>query len=150
MFSPHKHWNTFCNWFVVKDLIKLKSFCTAKESNKQTKKHPQNERKYLQRKQLTMDWWWFSSSVMSDSCDPMDCSRPGSSVHGIFQARILEWIAISFSRGSSRPRNWTQVFCIAGRFFTDWAMRVARQGINLQNIRAAHTAQYQKTNGQKI
>ena len=51
-------------------------------------------------------------------CDPMDCSLPGSSVHGIFQARILEWVAISFSRGSSRPRDRTRVFCIVGRHFT--------------------------------
>ena len=51
-------------------------------------------------------------------CDPMDCSRPGSSVHGILQARILEWVAISFSRGSSRLRDRTQVSCIAGRLFT--------------------------------
>ena len=51
-------------------------------------------------------------------CDPMDCSLSGSSVHGIFQARVLEWIAISFSRGSSRPRNRTRVSCIAGRHFT--------------------------------
>ena len=42
-------------------------------------------------------WWWFSHQVVSHSCDPMDCSPPGSSVHGTFQARILEWIAISFS-----------------------------------------------------
>ena len=42
-------------------------------------------------------------------CDPVDCSPPGSSVHGILQARILEWVAISFSRGSSRPRDRTQV-----------------------------------------
>ena len=55
----------------------------------------------------------------------MDCSLPGSSVHRIFQARILEWIAISSSRRSSLPRNWTQVSWIAGRFFTDWAMREA-------------------------
>ena len=53
----------------------------------------------------------------------MDGSPPGSSVRGIFQARILEWVAISFSRGSSQPRNQTQVSCIAGRFFTNWAMR---------------------------
>ena len=46
-------------------------------------------------------------------CDPMDCSLPGSSIHGIFQARILEWFAISFSRGSSWPRDWTQVSCTA-------------------------------------
>ena len=50
-------------------------------------------------------------------CNPMDCNTPGSSVHGILQARILEWVAISFSRGSSRPRDPTQVSCIAGRHF---------------------------------
>ena len=55
----------------------------------------------------------------------MDCSLSGSSVHGIFQARVLEWIAISFSRGSSQPRNWTQVSHIAGRRFTIWATREA-------------------------
>ena len=54
-------------------------------------------------------------------CDPMDYSLPGSSVRGIFQARVLEWIAISFSRGSSQPRDWTQVSCIAGKCFTVWA-----------------------------
>ena len=47
--------------------------------------------------------------------DPMDCGLPGSSVHGIFQARVLEWVAISFSRGSSWPRDWTQVSCIVGK-----------------------------------
>ena len=51
-------------------------------------------------------------------CNPKDCSPPGSSVHGILQARILEWVAIPFSRGSSSSRDWTQVSCIAGRFFT--------------------------------
>ena len=51
-------------------------------------------------------------------CDPMDCSSPGSSVHGIFQARILEWIAMSFSRGSSQPRDQTcfaSISCIGSR-----------------------------------
>ena len=56
-------------------------------------------------------------------CDPMDCSLPGSSIHGIFQARILEWVAISFSRGSSQPRDRTLVSHIAGRRFTLWAIR---------------------------
>ena len=56
-------------------------------------------------------------------CDPMDCSPPGSSVLGILQARILEWIAISLSRGSSWARNRTQVSSIAGRLFTNWATR---------------------------
>ena len=50
-------------------------------------------------------------------CNPVDCSPPGSSVHGILQARILEWVAVSFSRGSSQPRDRTQVSCIAGRCF---------------------------------
>ena len=57
-------------------------------------------------------------------CDPMDCSLPGSSVHGIFQARVLELIAISFSRGSSRPRDRTWVSHIVDRRFTIWATRV--------------------------
>ena len=56
--------------------------------------------------------------TMSCLCDPMDCSPPGSSVHGTSQARILEWAAISFSRGCSRPRNRTCISCLAGRFFT--------------------------------
>ena len=62
---------------------------------------------------------WVSEVAQScpTLCDPMDCSLQGSSVHGIFQARVLEWIAISFSRESSQPRDWTQVSCIAGRRF---------------------------------
>ena len=56
-------------------------------------------------------------------CDPMDCSLLGSSVHGIFQARILEYVAISFSRRSSWPRYWTRVSRIIGRHFTVWATR---------------------------
>ena len=56
-------------------------------------------------------------------CDPMDCSLLGSSVHGILQARIVEWVAISFSRGSSRPRDKTQVSCTADGFFTVRATR---------------------------
>ena len=51
-------------------------------------------------------------------CDPMDCSLPGSSVHGIFQAKILEWVAISCSQGSSQPRDKTVSPAVAGRFFT--------------------------------
>ena len=50
-------------------------------------------------------WWWFSCWVVSDSCSPMDNSPPGSSVHGILQARRLEWVAMPFSRGSSWPRS---------------------------------------------
>ena len=53
-------------------------------------------------------------------CDPIDCSPPGSSVHVIHQAKILEWVAMPSSRGSSQPRNQAQVSCIACRFFTIW------------------------------
>ena len=58
-------------------------------------------------------------------CDPMECSQPGSSLHGIFQARILEWVSISFSRGYSWPRDRTQVSRIPGRRFNLWATREA-------------------------
>ena len=70
-----------------------------------------------------------SESEMAQSCptlcDPMDCSLPSCSVHVIFQARAPEWVAISFSRGSSWPRDRTWVSCIAGRCFTLWATREA-------------------------
>ena len=58
-------------------------------------------------------------------CDSVNCSLPSSYVHLILQARILDWLANPFSRGSSRPRNWTQVSCIAGKFFTIWANKEA-------------------------
>ena len=59
-------------------------------------------------------------------CDPVDCSPPSSSVHGILQAGILEWVAIPFSRESSQPRDRIQVSCFAGRFFTICATREAQ------------------------
>ena len=64
-----------------------------------------------------------SCSVCLSFWDPTDCSLPGSSVCGILQARILEWVAIPFSRGSSQPRDWTWVSCIVGGFFVIWATR---------------------------
>ena len=70
----------------------------------------------------------YNAALMTDSfvcaqscpalCDPMNCSPPGSPVHAISQARILEWVAIFFSRGSPWPRDWTHVSCIAGWYFT--------------------------------
>ena len=72
-------------------------------------------------------WKYESESEVAQSCltlwDPMDYSLPASSVHEIFQSRILEWVAISFSRRSSQPRDWTQVSHIVGRCFTVWATR---------------------------
>ena len=81
-------------------------------------------------------WSGLSYSFTSDSesevaqscpslCDPVDCSLPGSSVHGILQAKIQQWVAISFSRGSSRPRDQTRTWIsrIGGRCFNLWAPR---------------------------
>jgi len=74
---------------------------------------------------LYMYGWkcWLLSCVLT-LCDPMDSSPPGFSVHRILQARILEWVTMPFSRGSSWLRLWTRVSCIAGRFFTIWATRI--------------------------
>ena len=72
----------------------------------------------------------FFLCLVAQSCptlwNPMDCSLLGSSVCGILQARVLEWVAISSSRGSSQPRDWTQVSCTAGRFFTGWTTKEAQ------------------------
>ena len=71
--------------------------------------------------------WGLEKVLVTQSCltlwDSVDCSPPGSSVHGILQARILGWVAISISRGSSQPRDGTQFSCIANKFFTIWVTR---------------------------
>jgi len=67
-------------------------------------------------------------------CDPVDCIPPGSSVHGSLQAGILECVGISFSRVSFRPRDRTQVPCIASRFFTIWATREAPKTVSYCKI----------------
>ena len=66
---------------------------------------------------MVLEWMLVAQSCPT-LCNPMDCSLPGSSVHRIPQARTLEWVDVPFSRGSSQPRDQTQVFCISGRFFT--------------------------------
>ena len=70
-------------------------------------------------------WYCLVTKSCQTLCDPMDCSLPGSYVHGISHARILEWVAISFSRVSPQPKLWTQVSYIAGKFCTIWATREA-------------------------
>ena len=67
----------------------------------------------------------FITQSCSILCDPMDCGSPGFSVHGILQARIIQWIVIRFCKGSSWLKDWTQMSCTAGRFFTIWATREA-------------------------
>ena len=70
-------------------------------------------------------------------CDPMNYT-----VHGILHSRILEWVAFPFSRGSSWPRNWTGVSCIAGIFFTNWAIREALEVLGLRENWADNTESY--------
>ena len=67
-------------------------------------------------------------------CDPMDCSPSGSTVNGILQVKILEWVAILFSKGSSLPRDWLQVSWIVGRFFTIWATREAQTNLGVTQM----------------
>ena len=77
---------------------------------------------------MTLMWFLLIVIVVAKLCpthDPLDCSPSGCSVPGILQVRILEWVAMPFSRGSSQPRDRTWVFCIAGRFFTIWAGQVS-------------------------
>ena len=78
--------------------------------------------------------WSEVAQLCPTLCDPVDCSLPGSSVHWIFQAIVLEWIAISFSRGSYQHRDRTQVSCIAGRFFTVWATREALSKFQFSSV----------------
>ena len=89
------------------------------------------------KEKVWVQYWKHLSNLKSGSkvyqscptlCDPMGCSLTGSSVHGIFQARILEWVAISFSRRSSQPRDWTWVSWVVGRRFTIWATREVFEG----------------------
>ena len=83
---------------------------------------------YIQLKTFKYPFWLYNilyvcllvTQSCPTLCDPMDCCPPGSSVHGILQARILEWVAMPFSRGSSQPRDWIHVSCITGEFLTFW------------------------------
>ena len=77
--------------------------------------------------------WSFSKSCLT-LCDSMDCSLLGSSVDGILQARWLEWVAISFSRGFSRPSDQICISCIGSGFFIIWAIRKTPQAMNVLHI----------------
>ena len=77
---------------------------------------------YLQ--EATIAWRDLLKMKVTQSC-PILCDLMDYTAHGILQGRILEWVTIPFSRGSSQPRDWTQVSYIAGKFFTSWATREA-------------------------
>ena len=120
------------------------SFYTLENRPQRSHIKYQNPRSICCQRTVSIHWSWFratSSYALSGSsflegkcvcrvtqscptlCDPTNCSPPRSSVHGISQPRTLEWVAIPFSRRSSQPRDRTHVSCIAGRFFTIWAIR---------------------------
>ena len=74
-------------------------------------------------------WNWKSWVKVTQSCATL-CDLMDYTVHGFLQARILEWVAVPFSKASSQPRDWAQVSCIAGRFFFNWAIREAHKSLH--------------------
>ena len=100
--------------------IKQKQYC--KTFNKDFKNGPDLKKKKGFKKSPQNCVCALVTQLCLTLWDPMDCSPPGSSVHGILQARKTKWVAISFSKGTSRPRDQTWVSCIAGWFFTVWAV----------------------------
>ena len=115
------------------DFIKRKNFFSLKDTVNRIRRQA-TDRKYFKKTYLinvcypnyTSEWVNEVAQSCLTLCDPMDCNLPASPVPGIFQARIPEWVAISFSRRSSRLRDWTRVSCIVDRCFTGWATRVQR------------------------
>ena len=119
----------------------IKNTYSLEKDYDQPRQHIKKQRHYFANKVLSSQsdgfpsshvWMWekwrkwkWSLSVMSNSLQPMNCTPPGSSLHGILQARVLERGAISFSRGSSRPRDQNWVSHIPGRRFNLWATREA-------------------------
>ena len=90
-----------------------------------------------------MTWEFGKSCLICQSCptlcNPMDCSPPSSSVHGISQARILEWVAISSSGGSSQPRDWIYIFCISRQILYSWATREAQWKHSVTSVQFSHS-----------
>ena len=76
-------------------------------------------------------------------CDPMDCSPPGCSLHGISQERLLEWVAISSSRGSSQPRDWTCISCVSCRGIVPLSSGHLTFPLGLATVRFPNTTEYQ-------
>ena len=111
-------WFQNCSWRIVRIFACGNAVGGAGTVSKPTwlakAVHVKEQESYVEVKSLSRVWLFVTL-----------CSPPGSPVHGILQARVLEWIAISFSRASSRPRDWTQFSCIAGRRFNLWATREA-------------------------
>ena len=113
-----KSWTQLSNWTELNNVKMLTLLNVHSRFSEVSAQSPVAVRAEMQKTILMLVW----TSEVAQSCltlfDPMDCSPPGSSVHGILQARILECVAIPFFRGSSWPRDQTQISHISGRFFT--------------------------------
>ena len=116
--SPREIWMGITHHPLSTGSLFSHAFCGTPQASLSCALHPVCE--YSISKKDVVKWSEVAQSCPT-LCDPVDCSPPGSPVHGILQARILEWVAISFSRGSSQPRDQTRVSCIAGRCFILWA-----------------------------
>ena len=111
-----------CFYFLFRSIIKLATQCTGKERMLLDSQSNLNFITFEVHEPKVLMKVLFVQSCPT-LCDPMDCSPSGSSVHGILQARILEWVVIPFSREPSWLGDWTWVPCIGYRFFTVWATR---------------------------
>ena len=128
--------STYIKFVVKKSRVIFKSFSGMKVYPIWTKLFKGNERENMRSRSVKV----LVTQSCPTLCNPMDCSPPGSSDHGIFQARILEWVAMPTSRGSCRPRDQTWVSCTAGRFFTIWATKLSNlEGNVLASPSAIHT-----------
>ena len=127
LISSFSHWprSNQCQWWTLRCLLTWSLvFCTPWQHCLDSHCN------FIHQESLTMksgDWLLWHPEVKVSQLYPTLCDPMDYTVHGILQAGILEWVAFPFSRGSSQPRDWTQVFCIAGGFFTIWATREAQE-----------------------
>ena len=137
------HYGKWYNYFIIyHNVIIIETKCTI---NVMHLNHPQTSPLSGQWKNCLPWNWWKLLSHIQLFATPWAVAPPDSSVHGILQARILEWVAFPFSRESSRLRDWTQVTCVACRFFTIWATRIALWNLSLVPKRLG-TAVWRKRN----
>ena len=113
--------NLSINYIQEQLLLKLNTLWSVWPLSGGTNSKERNKEIYKEIYNCIFPMLCFVTQSGSTLHDPIDCSPLGSSVHGILQARILEWVAMLSFRESSQSRNWTQVSRIAGRFFTIWA-----------------------------
>ena len=112
-----------CLWFLVSDSFLFFVFFTLTQRDNQLKRCEERESQTVWLTKFVIVHACLVAQSCSTPCDAMKCSPPGPSFQGILQRRILEWVTISFFRGSSWHRDWTWISCFAGGFFIIWATR---------------------------